>query len=152
MPGVKPGSYGGITAAVDLMPTVLDLMGREIPGWVQGESLLPSIRDRSARGREFTITTVPFANPGDPVRSVDHVRRNLLVSPVTTITTGEWALLYSPDGESELYCLASDPGQERNAIGDKPEVARELHGYLKKFMSDTRLPDHLTAARSELRL
>ena len=102
------------------MPTVLDLMGREIPDWVEGESLVPSIQDPSTPGREFTITTVPFANPGDPVRSVDHVRRNLLVSPVTTVTTSDWALLYSPDGESELYCLASDPRQERNAIGANP--------------------------------
>ena len=152
VPGVEPGSYGGITAAVDLMPTVLDLMGREIPEWVEGESLVPSIHDRSTRGREFTITTVPFANPGDPVRSVDHVRRNLLVSPVTTVTTDDWALLYSPDGESELYCLASDPGQERNAIGANPEIAREIHGYLKKFMRDTYLADHLASARSDLRL
>ena len=78
--------------------------------------------------------------------------RNLLVSPVTTVTTDDWALLYSPDGESELYCLASDPGQERNAIGANPEIAREIHGYLKKFMRDTRLADHLASARSGLRL
>ena len=149
---MEAGAYGGITAAVDLMPTVLDLMGHDRPRWVEGRSLVPSIRDRSTKGREFTLTTVPFANPGDPVRSVDHVRRNLLVSPVTTVTTDDWALLYSPDGESELYHLASDPQQGRNAIGARPEVAKELHEYLKKFMQDTHLPEHLAAARSGLRL
>ena len=152
VPGVAPGAYGGLTSAVDLMPTVLDLMGQEIPPWVGGRSLLPTVQDRSTPGREFTITTVPFANPGDPVRSVDHVRRNLLVSPVTTITADEWALLYAPEGNSELYNLASDPQQQHNVIDDRPEVAKELHKYLVKFMKDTNLPEHLTRSRAELRL
>lgn len=152
VPGAAPGAYGGLTAAVDLMPTVLDLMGQEVPPWVEGRSLLPAIRDRSTQGREFTVSTVPFANPGDPVRSVDHVRRNLLVSPVTTITADDWALLYAPDTSSELYNLALDPQQQHNVINDLPDVARELHTYLVKFMKDTNLPEHLARPRAELRL
>ena len=31
LPGVKPGVNQGLTAAVDLMPTVLDIAGKDIP-------------------------------------------------------------------------------------------------------------------------
>ena len=46
-PGVPPGNYTGITSAVDVMPTVLDLLGLEIPDFVQG----PLPRTGAARPR-----------------------------------------------------------------------------------------------------
>ena len=135
------------------MPTVLDVIGRDIPGWVEGESLLPKVQDPSVPGRDFTISTVPFANPGDSVDSVDNIRRRLGRAPVTTVTTDEWSLLYSIDaGMSQLYHLPSDAGQGTDLIGSKPEEARDVHERLLKFMADTRLPDALKGPRSELRL
>ena len=81
---------------------------------------------------------------------MDHIRRNRLVSPITTITTDEWPLLYAPEGNSELYNLAADPQQQRNLIGHKREVEKDLHYYPVKFMKDTNLPGHLMRPRSEL--
>jgi arylsulfatase A-like enzyme len=153
VPGAGPGSYGGLTSAIDLMPTVLDIMGRGIPDWVQGRSLLKSVRDRSTPGREYAITTVPFANPGDLVRSVDNIRRMLARAPVTTVTVDQWALLDTVDeGLSELYHLPSDPGQQRNVILDNPGVARDVHEYLVRFMRETSVPEHLLNPRRELRI
>ena len=153
VPGATPGVYKGLSSAVDVMPTVLDVIGKDIPGWVEGESLLPKVQDPSLPGRDFTISTVPFANPGDSVDSVDNIRRRLGRAPVTTVTTDEWSLLYSIDaGMSQLYHLPSDAGQGADLIGDQPEAAREVHKSLLKFMADTRLPDALKGPRSELRL
>ena len=105
------------------------------------------------RGREFTVSTIPFANPGDEVRSVDSIRRNLVNSQVTTITAGDWSLLYSMDeGMSELYNLANDPAQENNIISGNLEVAKEVHRYLLKFMRETGVSDHLLKPRQEFRL
>ena len=95
-PGLPPGSYQGLSSAVDVMPTVLDLLGMEIPDFVQGRSLAPGMRDGSAAGRDFVVSSIPFANPGDPVHSVDNLLRPLSDYPVTTVTSGEWSLLYSP--------------------------------------------------------
>ncbi len=153
VPGIEPGVYDGLTSAIDVMPTVLEIKDHEIPGWVDGKSLLPKVRDQAAPGREFTVTTMPFANPGDPVHAVDNIRRNLYNAPVTTITTGDWSLLYSVDaGASELYQMSNDPGQLKNVIGDNEAVAKGLHEHLMSFMRDTRLPDHLLKSRLELRL
>ncbi len=153
VPGVEPGVYPGHSSVVDVMPTVMELFGKTPPGWVDGRSLLPAMRDLSTTGREYTISTIPFANPGDRVRSVDNVLRTLSTGLVTTVTAGEWALLYSVDpGKSELYHLPGDPQQGSNVIGENAETARELHGLLVKFMRETNVEDGLVQPRLELRL
>ena len=152
-PGVEPGVYKGYSSAIDVMPTVLDLLGQEIPEWVEGRSLYPAMKDGSTKGRDFVVSTIPFANPGDRVRSVDNISRPLTSDLVTTITSGEWSFLYSvTPGVSELYHLPSDPRQENNLILQKPEVAKEIHQYLLKFMRDTNLEPGLIKPREELKL
>ena len=153
VPGTSSGAYTGQSSAIDVMPTVLDLFGQEKPSWVQGRSLLPAARDTKHSGREFTISTIPFANPGDRVRSVDNVSRPLTTGLVTTVTVGDWSLLYSVEpGMSELYHLPSDPGQQRNLAHVEREMAGEIHKRLVGFMRDTGLADDLMRPRLELRL
>ena len=153
VPGIAPGGYKGLSSAVDMMPTVLDILGLEIPAFVQGRSLVPGMLDPSLPGREFVVSGIPFANPGDPVRSVDNFLRSLLDPPVTTVTSGELSLLYSPqEGVSELYNLTSDPGQYENVISENLDEARELHQFLVRFMRQTGVPDRLLSPRLELRV
>ena len=153
VPGVAPGVFGGLTSAVDVMPTVLEIMGREIPQEVEGISLLPKVMDPSTPGRGFTVTTMPFTGPGGTVRSVDDSLRGLAHANVTTVTGQEWSLLFSPDdGLSELYHLTSDPSQQVNAIAENTGVARELHRHLLGFMRETGVPEPMLSRRLELRI
>ena len=153
VPGAAAGSYEGQTSAIDVMPTVLELFDHPAPDWVQGRSLVPAVREGDQQGREFSISTIPFANPGDRVQSVDNVSRPLTAGLVTTVTAGEWSLLFSVEpGMSELYHLPSDPRQERNVIGDNVETAKEVHRFLVKFMQDTGVAEHLMKPRTELQI
>jgi arylsulfatase A-like enzyme len=153
IPGISAGDYGQITSAVDVMPTVLELLGCDRPDNVEGRSLLPKTADPSAAGREFTVSSIPFANPGDPVRSVDNFLRMLKAPTVTTVTSEMYSLLYSPEqGRSKLFDLSQDPGQQNDIISNKPDVGRELHQYLVKFMRDTQLADYLIKPRLELNI
>lgn len=153
VPGIASGVYSGLVSAVDIMPTVLDILALGIPREVEGHSLLPMMRDTSTKGREFTISTLPFRNPGDFMRSVDDQRRETRAGNITTVTTEEWSLLHSIEpGVSQLYHLPSDPGQEKNVINKYAEIARELHQLLVKFMHETKVAPHLIEPRLELRL
>jgi arylsulfatase A-like enzyme len=153
LPGVEPGVYNGLTSAVDLMPTILDLFGQEIPAYVEGESLLPAVNNPSKPGREYVITGCPFINAGDTDQLVDHLLRKCVVPSMTTITTDEWSLLHDCEpGGSELYNLKSDPEQKKNVIGQNPDIAGNLHQYLVKFMQETNVPQRLQEPRLELRL
>ena len=124
--------YRGLSSAVDVMPTVLDLLQMEIPDFVQGRSLAPGIRDNSAPGREYVVSSIPFANPGDPIHSVDNLLRPLVDHPVTTDH-----LSGACSATSELYNLTSDPSQFQNVIGTHKDVAGEIHQLLVKFMRET---------------
>jgi arylsulfatase A-like enzyme len=153
VPGNKPGIYRGLTSAVDLMPTVLDIFSQEIPDAVEGESLLPKVQDLSIPGRSFTISTHPFAKQHKVIRSVDGEERQSLVDSDTTITTDEWSLLFNTDpGRSMLFHLPTDRKQEKNIIREQPEVARDLHQMLVKFMDDYHLVPELRDPRLKLTL
>ena len=153
VPGARPGDRRQLTSVVDVMPTVLDITGQDIPDWVEGRSLMPMTRDSSVAGRDIVVSTIPFANPGDPVQSVDNIRRQLRASPVTTVSTSEWSLLYSMDeGMSELFDLRVDRGQGKNVIASQPEVARELHQALIGFLRETNVAPQLLDPRLELRI
>ena len=152
-PGIAPGAYQSLSSAVDVMPTVLDLLDVYIPDFVQGRSLAPAMRDNSRAGRDYVVSSLPFANPGDPVHSVDNLLRTLTEPPVTTITSDGWSLLYSPlEGVSQLYHLGADSTQSNNVIEKRLDVARELHQMLVKFMRETEVPDRLLKPRLELRV
>jgi len=153
MPGVVPTAYKGLTSAVDLMPTVLDIMGQGIPSRVQGKSLLPMIKDNSMPGRDYLISAHPFLNVNDTLRSVDGTLRTTEKDSTATVTTEDWTLLYNTErGMSELYHLKTDPGQEKNLIKEQPDKAHELHQLLVKYMKETNLSEHLLKPRLELRL
>lgn len=153
MPGIKPAVYDGLTSAVDLMPTVLEMMGQEIPSRVEGQSLLPVVKDPTLPGRDWVVSSLPFVNAGDTDLSVDHVRRKSVTDSMSTVTTKEWSLLYdTAPGGSELFNVVSDPQQETNVISQHPEIARELHQILVRFMKDTKVPPRLMEPRLELRL
>ncbi len=153
VPGVDPGTYSGLTSAVDLMPTVLDLFGQEIPSYVEGKSILPAVKNPSQAGREHVLTSCPFINAGDTDQLVDHILRKCVVPSMATITTDKWSMLHDCEpGGSELYDLKSDPNQEKNIIGQNMDVARELHQLSVKFMHDTNVPQRLIEPRLELRM
>ena len=152
-PGITPGAYDGLSSAIDVMPTVLDLLGLDIPAFVQGRSLAQAMRDNSFLGREYVVSSLPFANPGDPVLSVDNFLRDLKDPPVTTVTSGEWSLLYSPaPGVSQLYNLNTDPQQLDNVIERHTDIAGDIHRLLVEFMRENEVPKRLLEPRLELRL
>ena len=153
VPGTAPGAYPGLTSMVDLAPTALELLGQEPGGSMDGLSLVPSVNDGSTPGRDFVVSSMPFANPGDPVRSFDTLMRHLRAPQVTTVTTDQWSLLYSAEpGRSELFDLGADPAQEHNVVAKEKAIAGELHSQLLRFMRETNAAQRFIDTRAELRL
>jgi arylsulfatase A-like enzyme len=166
----------GLAQHVDILPTVLDFLGAPIPEGVEGHSLWPLIRGEQARVRDTAysgrfpnelaaalglsrnraqqaaafdgaagIATSPGAS-GAPSPSGSAPNTSRLVEPLT-VTTEEWALVSAPRGRpSELYHLEDDPQQTRNVLPEHPDVARELHGRLLRFL-ETAGGSGATAAR-----
>jgi arylsulfatase A-like enzyme len=153
VPGGRTGAYHGLSSAIDIMPTVLELVNVEVPATVEGRSLVPALLSENAPGREFVVSSLPFANAMDTSRAVFDITKRLAVGTVATVTTDHWSLIHSDvAGRSELYDYQADPGQERNVIGQNEGTARELHSLFVDFMRGTGVPPHLLEPRLELRL
>jgi arylsulfatase A-like enzyme len=114
LPGGRLGGTrrSGLTDSVDLLPTILELVGAEIPPHVQGASLVPLIEE------------------GRPVRPWT-LGRDKLVPSRYSLRTLEHCLIHDfESGASQLYDLASDPGERRDVAADHPERVAELRRTL----------------------
>ncbi len=55
-------------------------------------------------------------------------------------------------GMSEMFNLASDPGQRNSLISQSPEMAKEVHQFLVKFMKETDVGEYLLNPRLNLKI
>ena len=102
---------------VDLLPTVLDVLGLEGPTDMQGRSLLPFLEEEP----EEEDSVVLSEWPGGGARAVQQ---------------GRWKLIVGADGEQELYDLIDDPTEQRNLIDRETHHAHRLRRLLSRMMQD----------------
>jgi arylsulfatase A-like enzyme/Tfp pilus assembly protein PilF len=129
-PGVAAGRV--VEEAVSsrrLAPTVLELLGvaARLPG---AGPVLPGAAGGGAEP--------PPAPKPEPVFSETRLPATAYGwSPLEALTDGRWRLIAAP--RPELYDVAADPGESRNLIGERREVAARLREALvarKKAMGE----------------
>lgn len=152
VPGVKPRRSEALVNQPDLMPTVLELAGVEIPDVVQGKSLASLLKGKNKQGREFVVITWPLYNPGDITRAVDAFERRVAEPLPSTITDGKWTLIYAMEGERvELYNVETDPQQKRNVFRNNRKIAKELHRKFVTMLEELGTEERLLTPRRKLR-
>ena len=101
-----------LASQVDLMPTILDLVGIAAPAGLQGRSL------RSPRGQDSGAV---FAESGPRIDARANPR---LRGVRRAVFSGRWKLIAWSDGSPELYDLAADPNELHNLYKPgNPQVA-----------------------------
>jgi iduronate 2-sulfatase len=129
VPGQTRGgsSSEGLVELVDLYPTLAELCGLQMPAELQGESLVPMLRDPKKPGKELAYTVV--------TRGHDLGR---------AIRTDRWRYTKWPHDE-ELYDLTEDPAENHNlaASATHPEILQQMRIHLKRIERDA-----LSAKRS----
>jgi len=124
---VSNGRCDEIVQPPDIMPTILQLAGVEIPSSVQGQSLLPIITGENDEEREIAVSSASLIEMKIPTQIVYKI----------TVTSRRWALLVPPPetrAEPELYDLSKDPQETKNLVEEKPEIADQLHSKMIKFL------------------
>jgi arylsulfatase A-like enzyme len=123
-----PGQHEGrrsddLVSHVDLMPTVLDVVGCATPGGLQGRSLrLPRAEDSDAVYAEARAAGELSVSP-----RFRGVRRAMFV--------GSWKLIASTEGPPELYDLAADPGETHNLYRADDPHAKALADRLSAWVA-----------------
>ncbi|MFH1539190.1 MAG: sulfatase [bacterium] len=103
------GRIGTTTRLADLMPTVLDALGLQAPGKLDGESLMPLINGDAAgyaaRERAAIIETFPPEGGSHKISAIQ----------------GRWQYIFDfgKPRREELFDMEADPFAERNIIGDE---------------------------------
>jgi arylsulfatase A-like enzyme len=104
---------------IDVLPTILDVLGGEAPPGIQGRSLLPLLH-------------APSRRPPAAFSSLDLDGRR-----IESIVLGHRKLIHTLAHDRrplglELYDLASDPGERRNLAAADPDAVRGLTWLLER--------------------
>ena len=157
IPGIEGGKvYRELISNVDVMPTILELLGMEVPANVQGRSFKALIAGRSYQPRDAVFAEKTYHTYYDPMRGVRTERWKLIanfefapwqeVSPdynnnaksyVEVAKARPYPAHYHPP--FELYDLQADPWEQKN-LADDPKcrnVRDELVRRLRKWMQET---------------
>ncbi len=130
---VGPGIPAGVriqqqAREIDVLPTILDLLGGKASSAAQGTSMVPALSGKQVPSTySYEETLYPKINLG--------------WSELRGIHTADWMYVRAP--RPELYDLDQDPGELNNVIAAHPKKYRELEQQLK-------IASHLGSRDSEV--
>ncbi len=114
-PGFAARRVTEVVSQVDLLPTVMELVGLEPPAGTPGRSLVPALR----------------GEPLAPVAALAELDLN--ANTLDSLRRGDLRLLHWPrTGETVVYDLACDPLESDEARVEDPDVVRELTEELER--------------------
>lgn len=94
--GRRDHTHHAVVEAVDILPTLLELAGIQIPPFLQGESLASVLKGRDARQKSIALTE------GDGWKS---------------LRTARYRYLVHSDGRENLWDIDADPGEYHDVAG-----------------------------------
>ena len=119
VPGTTPSVIHGMTESVDVMPTILDLVGQPIPHSVDGISLVPWIESGTG-GKPFSYSEHDFGKPVEPTVTQRELglgadASNLAILRTPTHRFVHFAadlpqILFDMNGDGEMRDISGMPG------------------------------------------
>lgn len=116
IPGLKGRETEEMVQNVDIVPTILDLLGEKIA--LDGKSLLPLIKE----GKSVRDEVLLFDALANDVRAVRTKNRKLIVAKDNFCNLCKASHHYG----KEEYDLSADPGEERNIFSGKSKLLDRL--------------------------
>jgi arylsulfatase A-like enzyme len=151
---VRPGGgrvarpvFDTVVESVDIVPTVMDLLGLPVPTGIEGQSLARLIRTGDDRGlvpRAFGMSSgmgnMPYLRTPDwkyigragvPLERIllTHLQPKPGVDVASRVPLGE-----------QLYDLRADPGEQTNVVAERPDEANALRLELAHLMAGCSRP------------
>ncbi len=130
-------NQSSLVSSLDLVPTILDLVGIDIPEELPGKSLLPLFSGESIEERTHLIGYT------DNQRSEDHVMG--AIAEKYYVRTRRWHFMYSATtGEKALYDVTTDYAAKHDRIEDYahlvPGFMDRIEAWKQKMGMDGRIP------------
>ena len=164
--GIRSGlGYDELISIVDLSPTILELVGIDIPKSMQGKSFSSTLTDPNLPGRKYVYSERNWHNCDEHIRSVRSERYKLILNSYTDLPHGTaadisnsptWHSLYRnkisgkltniqkllfevPRPTYEFYDIENDPWEIDNLIDSDEyiEIINELKSELNDWIIET---------------
>lgn len=126
VPGIAAGSTNGLVGHVDILPTLLNLVGAMEPADIDGVSMVPLATGSSDQVRQMTLIE------GGVTLQQGPTPRGAVIAPPWALLRqdrgcGESSAQRAPGEPAEcLFNIEDDPGQTRNVIRQHPDVRERL--------------------------
>jgi arylsulfatase len=124
--GIAPNqTHDALVELMDVMPTLLDAAGVEIPDTVEGRSLVPLLRGETENVRDFVhLENVNSGHKGHP-EAVSQA-----------LTDGRWKYVWRPMLDDELlFDLDSDPNELLD-LADRADQAERLAIWRSRLIQE----------------
>ncbi|MFZ5845496.1 MAG: sulfatase [Patescibacteria group bacterium] len=122
-PKIKDNRFiTSITRNIDILPTVIEILGQKVTGKIQGKSLLSIMLGKSETNIKYAVSG--DLRVGERGASIQDERWKLIVP-------------YSKEKDLELYDLLLDPREQNNAALTFPEKAKEMLSPLKEILKES---------------
>jgi len=124
----------GQVEIVDIVPTILDLLGIDAEPGMRGRSLLPLI-DGEPAGVTYALSE------SDTCKSQHSVRPCApegIEGKAYSLRSGRFKLIVDPIAPPMLFDLDADPGETVNRLSAHPDVARALGARLRVLLAGDR--------------
>ena len=130
--GIKQTTINSPVSQIDLVPTLFDLMGKKIPNFLPGQSLVPLFSGQSVKQDYVFIEwnserSSKYNNQSD-LASTDKIELAKLEQSRAVVSPDGWKLSLSNGDKSQLYNLIDDPGERTNLFdsGEHNDVIARL--------------------------
>lgn len=142
------GRHDDLVTNLDVVPTVLDLLGIDVDDDIQGRSFLALLDGDDHTAREEIFGEITHHDHYDPRRCI-RTRRHKLIANFSSAhvfmdPSQSWNRRCTPVIEPidfhppvELYDLEHDPHELTNVAGDHPDLVAELSQRLYAWMDET---------------
>ena len=118
---VEAGARPQLVMNMDILPTVLDLLGLEAPER-HGESFAPALKSLDHTGRDVLL--------------IEYHGLRFLYSQRALLTNEGLKFIFTPGDDDELYDLRNDPNERENLSSD-PAHAEQLAKLRQQLMETT---------------
>ena len=138
----KPRAIDHPVSQIDLVPTLLELLGSQAGGKLPGHSLVPALKGGKPAEDHVFIQWTPGQGAlrqikGTTLASRADIARVARENTRAVISSDGWKLCLSDRDKSQLFHLAADPGETTNLLdsGKHDDVIARLTERLRKWQA-----------------
>jgi arylsulfatase A-like enzyme len=128
-----------LVRTVDILPTVLEAVGTQVPPGLDGVSLLPAVDDN------IDLALTAYAESGREFVGVDPMRMLPGVAGKNRMFRDQrWKLTYRHDGTAPIYALydlEADPNETTNVASHHTDVFRRMRSSFEQLLAADVSPD-----------